>query len=377
VIIFARFAGSELTISALKCKQKEVTNGRIAQAQHFDSIDEVVGTYGKSTAYHLHLLGSGVLSRKLESLPNYKEELVINGNIEDFIFSAYDDGTTIAASFFRKALIEEQLEQVEAQKIHLLGISAGDVALFALEEDLSLNLDYCVVKEAGKIKAFERLKNVQEKALIDGDYFSLEQLLAKAIFQNIHVPNEQYSSSVNEAYGSAHENYRQFNQFRVFGVSLLTVILLSLVVNYFYQNSLNASVAQLELDLSMSNDNLALLDRLEQEKIRKEQLVFSAGVNSSRFLSYYLDEIGQTVPKQVNLQELEVFPLEGKLKDKRKVEVNQQQIRVSGTTLGNEILDDWIERMDRFDWVHGIELLNYSKLEGDRADFIVLITLDN
>ena len=60
---------------------------------------------------------------------------------------------------------------------------------------------------------------------------------------------------------------------------------------------MNDQVAELEMELSISNDNLNLLDRLEQEKSRKQQLILSAGVNSSKFLSFYLDQIGKTVPK--------------------------------------------------------------------------------
>ena len=375
VIIFLHFNGSEQKLAALKYTAKEGAKGEVGKAQLFDTLEEIVKNYGKSVPYHLHVSGSGVLSRKLESLPNYMDELVINGNSDDFVFSTYDDETSLAASFFRRQLIEEHLEYMQEQKIHLLGISSGLTPLFTLEDSVNFNFDYSLVKENGKISNFQRLENGQEKVLIDGVYFTAQQLLAKSIFQNLREPDTHYISSVEETYTESKNNYKQFNQFRVSGLTLLSVIFLSLVINYFYQNNLNNQVAQLEQDLSMSNDNLALLDRLEQEKIRKEQLVFSTGVNSSRFLSYYLDEIGRTVPEKVNLRELEVFPLDGKMKNKRKVEVDESSIRISGSTQGNEMLDDWIERMDRFEWVQSVELLNYLKTEGDRADFILTITL--
>ena len=67
--------------------------------QLFDSLEELVKFYGKSTPYHLHVLGTGVLSRKISNAPNFKEDLIISGNLEDFNFTTYNDGQSIVASF--------------------------------------------------------------------------------------------------------------------------------------------------------------------------------------------------------------------------------------------------------------------------------------
>ncbi len=375
VIIFLRFKGNEAEILALKYTTKKAAKDQIDPPKHFDSIDEVVAHFGKSAAYHLHVTGSGVLSRMADNLSNYQDDLVINGDPEDFIFSTYDDGVSLAASFFRRALIEKHLEVIEEKKVHLLGVSGGLSCLFMLNESIDFALDYQLVKEEGMLKSFQRLEEGKDKVLWEGKHLTADQLIAKVLFHRLQKGDEQFTSSQEEVHSAAQTNYRQFSQFRTYGLALLTVIFLALVINYFYQNQLNDKVAQLELDLSMSNDNLSLLDRLDQEKIRKEQLVMSAGVTSTRFLTYYLDEIGRTVPEKINLQELEMFPVEGKMKNKRKVEIDETAIRISGNTAGNEILDDWIERMDRFEWVKGIELINYMKTEGNRSDFILTITL--
>ena len=69
------------------------------------------------------------------------------------------------------------------------------------------------------------------------------------------------------------------------------------------------------------------------------------------------------------------FPVVDKLKDKQKVEVDSRRIWIAGSTKGNEILDDWIEKMDRFDWVKSIELLNYLKSTDEWAEFEIVINL--
>ncbi len=375
VFVFIHFVDKTPEISAVKCRMKAAGPEEVEQPGRFDTLEEVIAHYGKSRAYHLHVVGSGVLSRRIESLPNYMDELVINGNPDEFIFSVYDDGSALLASFFRRSAIGEMLEQLGEQKIHLLGISAGLSPVLCLAEDLHIHLDHSLVKEQGKIVSFGRAEKASQRTQFEGSFVTAEQLIIAGLIRQYMEPCEEYMSSEVTHFAPADENYRQFNQFRIMGVVIVSGILLALVVNYFYVNHLNSQIAQLETDLSVSNENLALLNRLEEEKTRKEQLVLNAGVNSPRFLSYYLDEIGKTVPEQINLQELLVFPLEGKMKNKQKVEVNREAIRIAGSTPDNEVLDDWIERMDRFEWVKGIELMNYLKNEGNRSDFLIMITL--
>jgi len=374
VIIFIQFKGKEAQLTALKCKRKQT---QMPDTMHFDTVEDVIKHFGNSVPYHLHVMGTGVLSRKTVSIPTYKEELVISGNFDDFIFTTYNDGTTIAASFFRKELIAAAASEIEEQKLHVLGITSGSVPLFTLIEEEEITFDFMLSKRGDKIQEFKRAESAVSKITWRDAFFTQKQLLAKALFSSLRSSNEHYANSEEDKNGTAKENYRQFSQFKTFGVAMLSMILLALMVNYFYQNSLNSQIAQLELDLSISNDNLSLLDRLEQEKLRKEQLVFNAGVNTSRFLSFYLDEIGRTVPKNINLHELNVFPLESKLKNKHKIEVDKESIRISGSTADNEVLDDWIEKMDRFEWIKSIELLNYLKNEQERADFKLIIRVSN
>jgi len=375
VFIFLQVVDQQRNFRAVKCKMRRQAPNRVDEARLFESMEDLVKHFGKSAAYHLHVTGSGVLSRKIESLPNYMDELIINGNPDEFLFSTFDDGSQMAASFFRKALISDELDFIDAQKLHLLGISAGLSPLFLLGEDLRVFLDFSVVKEKGRIVDFQRMDKPSEKTVFEGSSVKADQLICASLIGFYIQNSAEYLFSDAERFASADTNYRQFNQFRRTGVTVVSLILFALLANYFYVNRLNSNIAQLELDLSAGNESLSLLERLEEEKRRKEQLVLSAGVNSPRFLAFYLDEIGKTVPDQINLQELQVFPLDGKLKNKQKVEVVKDAIRISGSTLGNEVLDDWIELMDRFEWVHGIELMNYLKTEGERSDFLLMITL--
>lgn len=329
----------------------------------YTDLEALISKVGKNRAYHLHVTGSGVLHRKVESLPNFRDQLIIGGNTNDFYFTAYDDGTDVAASFVRREAIRSFVELFEEKKWHQLGISSGEIPVCGLDENVHYQNDFRIELAEGKLAVFER--NAQLPKREDPD------AICRSLQKNYTSENPKLTW---ELCTEAVTNFKEFNQFRTLGLSLVSLIFIALFGNYFYQNALNQDIAQLEADLSLSNENIALLDRLEQEKVRKEQLIASAGVTSSRFLSYYLDEIGRTVPKSVKLQELTLFPLDGKLKNKQKVTVQSDHISLQGTTPDNEILDDWIELMDRFEWVKSIELLHYGKINDTAAEFKLLIT---
>lgn len=375
VLVFLRVTEQQREYRAVKCRMKDISPEQIAQATQFDTVEDIVKYFGKSVPYHLHVNGGGVLSRKIGNVPDFAGELIINGDRDDFFFCVYEDDQAMAASFFRRTLIEQELTWFTEQRLHLLGITAGYVPLYALGDDISIRLGYHVAKENGRISDFSRSEKETNRAVFNGNTVDGEQLLCAAVIRLYLFPDAHWHLPDTARFAAAQENYRQFNQFNRTGIIMIGGIFLLLTGNYFYTNYLNSGIAQLELDLSVSNESLSMLNRLEDEKTRKEQLVLSAGVNSPRFLAYYLDEIGRTVPAQINLQDLQVFPLEGKMKNKQKVEVQKQIIRIAGSTPGNEVLDDWIERIDRFEWVQAVELMNYMKTEGDRSDFLLVITL--
>jgi len=376
VMIFLHFEGNQTVFSGLKIRKKTDISD-MEDSVYFENLEELVKFYGKSTPYHLHVHGTGILSRKISNAPNFKEDLIINGNVEEFNFTTYSDGQSIVASFFRLEIIERFLGELKALKVHLLGVSSGEVPLFTLlKENGSVSFDYLISKKEGSIDNFIRNEAISKRALYKHNYFSKLQLTAIALYSNYMDPDEGYTSSSQNDYKHGNEEYVQFAQFKFYGISVLSILFAAVVSNYFYQNHLNNKIAELELELSISIENLSFLDRLGQEKSRKMQLVQNAGVNSKRFMSFYLDEIGRTAPKMINLTDLELYPIISKLKNKQRVEVDNSRIIVYGVTNDNEVLDNWIEKLDEFEWVKSVELMNYLKNEEGRADFKFIIALN-
>jgi len=375
IVVFFEFSTQGVHYSAIK--KSSISKKDSFSPMNFDSLDEIINHFGQSTPYFYHVLGKGVLSRKTKFTKNFENELIISGNPDDFIFSSFHDQKIVATSFFRKELIENELKKSnKTTTTDLLGINCGEVILSTILNNQKIELNTVLEIKEEKIVVFSRNSTPKNTCLFNGQMYTANELIAKAILDDSIQKNDSYLSSNKEGDEISFENYAQKTQFKVFGLVILSVIFTSLLINYFYHNNLNSQIAQLELDLSVSNENLSMLDRLEQEKLRKEKLIINAGVNSTKFLSFYLNEIGKTVPSEIQLVDLDLFPLTGKLKNKRKIEVNQHKIIIQGITQGNIVMDDWMERMDRFDWVESIELINYmNNNEDGNSIFTLSITL--
>jgi Tfp pilus assembly protein PilN len=375
IIIFVELSKENNHFYAMSSGYKE--NILKSDAEKFASIDDIVRKYGASRAYWVHVSGSGVLSRLIDRSTGYKDDIIINGDKDDFLFSSYTDGEKSAVSFVRKTLVNNVLETLTKLKVILIGISAGNIPHFVLlSPDDSLEFEFKIVTKNGLISEFKRNEIRNNLTTFRNQVVSEKQFIASSIitFLNDFKSGFEFCLSDKDM-AIALEEYSQRRRFTYIGVASLLLIFLIVASNYFYINFLNNQVAQLEMDLSLSNNNLTLIDQLDQEKIRKEQLIETSGLSGNKFISFYLDKIGQSVPPSIYLKEMTVFPLVEKLKDKRKVSVDTQKIEILGLTGSSVVFDDWIEKMNRLEWVKSVEVMNYSKINESQAEFKLIMFL--
>lgn len=342
----------------------------------FDTLEELIKEIKQTIPVIVHVTGSGILTRLTEYVSGYKEQLIVNGDKDEFYFSSWHDGSRILVSFFRKNLIENLLSHLTEKKVFLLGVTCGIVPVLSLASGNELlTLDYTIQLIDGKFVKVERNEEQIQRTLLRGVFYDRDEVFMKGIYSSLSLKNDSFEQGLAETEVEIQrDNYSQFKQFTVFGITLVFSILFALLGNYFYLNSLNQDIADLEVELTLNNDNLTLFEKLKQEKTRKELLVDNAGVYQKHFLTFYLDKISGTIPSKIDLQELYLFPLKEALKEKRKVELEKLTINLVGTTPTSELLEEWMNKLNRFSWIKSVQLVNYLKSEGD-ASFKLLITL--
>jgi hypothetical protein len=70
---------------------------------------------------------------------------------------------------------------------------------------------------------------------------------------------------------------------------------------------------------------------------------------------------------------MELFPLVQQLKPKHKVETDNSKIIIHGITINSKVLDDWMEDLEKKEWIQSVEVINYSRLDDLNSIFHIII----
>jgi Tfp pilus assembly protein PilN len=351
---------------------KKDFNAPKAKLLSVDSLEDLIKKTGKFTPYVFHVLGQGVLTRLVENAPNYKESLLVNGAIDEFYFHSFTLGNQIACSFVRKSLLSAFMEQVEKQKLFVLDLLCGPINVFTiLDSNDNYQGDFTFLRDDKSIQIFKKNEETPKTLYYQSSYLNTEQVYLQSaftgLFEDTQEEMETALASIDKQ--AAQTNYTQFNQFRFFGIALLAFFLIALSSNYFYINYLNNQTAQLEMDISSYSQDLSLIEQLKQEKARKMQLIETSGIHTKYYLSNLSDLIGQSVPGEVKLTELEIYPLEENLKPKMKVNCMNDVILIHGISQSSKVLDDWMEKLGTLKGIQAVELMNYIRMNEKTAEF--------
>lgn len=321
----------------------------------------------------IHVRGTGVLSRTIEPIPNYLDQLLVGGNRNDFYINSLEQEQSCIVSFVRKSSLTELLETFQSNGISIWYLFIGPVLQGTLLSDTTIaKSDFLVTKEPnGDFKLTKSTEPLSEKRINESyiDAFQTFYQTTEPAYNLIQGIEEQ--ELVNRK-----KEFKDANQFKIIGITLLAFFLISLTGNYFYVNYLNQQVADKEGTLSVYGQNLSLISRLEQEKQRKVMLLDNSGIGSNQYLSYYLDQIGHTVPKNIQLTFQEIYPLEEALKPKQRVNPDKHTILIEGLSENSMTLDKWISHLETFRWVGSVEVLNFTRLSSAKSTFKLAIHLN-
>lgn len=353
------------------CSFQVPTKNKSFSFQKVEDLESLVKQFGVRKPFYIQVFGNGVLTRLVENAPQYKEQLLVSGNVDDFYFSSYETKGTVGVSFLRKNVIESLISFLDSKKAIVLGIHVGPILFASSLEQHNYKGEYLISFEGETLTQLEKNQTNSSKG-----HF-IDRLTSSEVLEQLIFPKENYTQGIPaEALAETKSKYKEQTTFERLGIGVLAFFLISLTANYFYVNHLNQIAAEKEVELSSYGQQLSLIDRLNQEKNRKIQLFESSGLQSNEFISFYLDELGKSVPSTITLTVLETFPLKEGLKPRKKVEIDRETIAISGLCNTSKTLDDWMEKMERFSWIKSVELINYLRQEDGTSFFQLKIKLN-
>lgn len=126
-----------------------------------------------------------------------------------------------------------------------------------------------------------------------------------------------------------------------------------LLFDYFYKNKLT-----LQASLNSNQAETTLLDSLEKQFKNNQGVLNSTGLSHGMAPAYTLDKIASTVPAEMKLISLKLFPsIKGEYDEQKYF--HRKLILVKGIVYSSMKLNDWIKTLKSLPWVSGVTLKEY------------------
>lgn len=319
----------------------------------------------------IHVIGKGVLNKVTEPNEDYLENVLMNADPDDFYINYLDLEEKRYVSFTRKTALNDALSALNEVNDNILDIIIGPY--HSLIDDVRQNIRSTPI---GSIDFNNGIYSFNSKEINQRPKFNGELLINSfwAVTVGYTFLKNQLSISVFDSKERKKKisNYRDKRQFKLIGIGAIIIFLIALIGNYFYQGHINSINADLEAKIMVYSDNLKKIDQIDQEMLRKKQLIANSGIIRNNYLSTTLDQIGSSIPSTIQLEEIQVYPLEKKLKRNEKPEFHRKSIKIAGKTKSSENIDQWINELNQLDWVDNVAILSFTTNEDKNTSFFEL-----
>lgn len=379
ISISVQFSGEQECFNGVNVKYKNQEIEILNQFSSIKSFEKLVDEIDINLPVLLHFEGKGILNKKFNRNTNYHQEVVLNGNTDEFYFTDYVEEDTVYTSVVRRAMVQNILERLKKEKVFVVGVSSGPFIVMSIYEylktdDLQTSFYKLTVKNEqlskynGTDSHESRLYKIGSKSV---ENTAISALAHAALFfqpsSKIILPKKSEELK---------DNIEESNQkvlFKQFGFSLMTFFLIALFANFLYLKHLNRKHQSNVILLAKHTETFSQISNLEEEKTRKETLLRTSGILTKKYISFYLATVSNSAPKEVTFTEFIVKPTKEEVKNKYKIEVDNQQLTIKGMTKSSQYLSEWITDLQAFDWIRKVEIEEYAYKKGFGTFYLKII----
>lgn len=348
------------------------TKGEIVilkKGEGFLHLDDALKAMKANHPILLHFSGKGILNRKTSHHENYRHSILLNGNSDNFYFSDYFEQGEVFSSVIRKDVVEEVIQNLEEKKRIVISFSSGPFFASILNKVLDksqLTVDgHTLQFQKQKLVDFTKLAdphaNLTETVALGDERVNIRLMSCAAIGAAFFNPTDQLVfPSLDKIFVQNYEEAKQKNIFIRFGTAVMLFFLVLLFCNYIYVGYLNAQVSENAIFLTEFDETLTQIVDLEEEKDRKEKLLQSSGLLNKNFLSYYLMELGNSIPTTISFDQIIVRPLTDEIKQRKKIAFEEHLILINGRTTSSHVLSRWIQELEEKPWLDKVDILSYE-----------------
>lgn len=303
-----------------------------------------------------------------------------NLKLDEFFYEITYYKNSQLISICRKSYIYECLEFFKQKGITITGFSLGvskiTVLIPFIDKTTFLlnNIEVADQEEEITIKPTKTNNSVQ-KYDIQGMLLTGKELLG---FANVvaYIKNIQADQSnfklINMELKEEGTHNRLFSIFFNTGIAFILVIL---IINFLFFNHYYSKTESLRQIQQVNRTNKSKIMTLNQIVKDKEKMIDDVMSSSSSQVSYYMDALAYGMPEEILLNTLDYQPLIKEIKVDKEIHIKENELTVMGISSNNKVFSSWIESMESYAWIEGIEITAYDYSKENASDFSITISI--
>lgn len=361
----------------LKRKKKELVISNKGEASDFDAlVSEIQGQK------HIFLVVNNeqVLTKKVVNTQTTEERLVKgafpNIALSDFYYRIYKNEQEAFIAISRKDYVNKIIETYKAQKISVVDFSLGSLSL---ERLIGLIDGEQIAASNAKVALSEqKIASIEKQAVPESIYTINELELSNKHVLSLAGIIDYYTgrSATNSTQKELQQEYLQNRFFNLGFKFVLGFLFVMLLVNFLIFSSYQSKDQQYSAELQVNEAKKRELTGLKDLVFRKRKLVESISSSSNSRVVWYFDEISASVPTTILLKDMVYQPVNGTMKENKKVRFKDKTIEVSGVSMYDKDFTQWIATLEKKAWIDEVAIVNYGRGKKTRSSFDLIITLN-
>ena len=371
-----RLDGSDrLSLQACVIENKKGIIQIIKSDHSLDSFQEVKEWLGEDIPLRISIDGKGVVHKKAEEVVHERLEDLLaatlpNADPRDFWLQSYASPTHVFLSVARNEIISRLVTETEKLKLTVLDIVLGPFDLATLtplleifDKGLILSNGYYEINmhPDGIVSFGENQQKNDWTVNIGDESINQDQIHPYALALGEFIPGIPVSKNKEDFLSANREEWEQKLVFKSVLKVGLAIVFTLLLINFLLFSNFSNQNQNLTYQVAINQNNITELGRLKKELKEKNKFLNTIGWNGNAKLAYYGDRLAMDLPKSIKWQELQIFPLDEQIlrKDKKRIFKNNL-ILVTGMSDGPVMLNNWISKLETYDWVDEIKGQEYK-----------------
>lgn len=376
-----------LRINYAVLKKTKASLGIISSGVEVMGKDALPSSVTTALPLCLSITGKGVISKKTSLSENENESSLLhkvlpNANPEDFYLQKTGlENNEAIISVLRKATADELISHFKNAGYFVVSVSFGPASLAGIlpwinfSGDSSVNINGHILQiHNGELSGYSfDKKNEIDEVGIGGEKMDERCAIAFASASGYFISKGE-AVLIPEITGQQQE-FRHRKIFQMAGWAALIIFFSSLLLNFFLFSHYNSRAQELNAKVFKSRDELAGIASLQGELQQKQKFLDRMGLLESSRTSYYADRIATDLPKQVQLSEMFICPVEKNTNaGKKELSFIPNAIRIEGKCRKSAELNDWIKLLKEKDWIKSVNVLNYTQENnGEPGEFRLMV----